>query len=64
MLDHGEAGILVMPRKPEALAAALRRLLDDPALLQEYAARAKRGVERFTVERVCCDMEKVYAELL
>jgi len=64
MLDHGEAGLLVPPRQPAALAAALRRLLNDPVLLSEYAARAKKGVERFTVERVCCDMEKVYAELL
>ncbi len=64
MLDHGEAGILVPPHQPEALAAALRRLLDDPVLLRDYAARAKQGAERFTVERVCGDMEKVYAELL
>ncbi len=63
MLDYGEAGILVPPRQPEALAAALHRLIDEPALLQEYAARARRRVEWFTVERVCRDMEKVYAEL-
>ena len=30
MLDYGEAGILVPPHQPEALAAALRRLLNDP----------------------------------
>ncbi len=64
MLDYGEAGILVPPHQPEALAAALRRLLNDPALLRGYAARAKQGSERFTVERVCRDMEKIYAEML
>ena len=64
MLDYGEAGILVPPRQPEALAAALRRFLGNPALRRDYAARAKQGAERFTVERVCRDMEKVYAELL
>lgn len=64
MLDYGEAGILVSPRQPEALADAIRELIDDPVLLQDYAARAKRRTEWFTVERVCHDMEKIYAELL
>jgi glycosyltransferase involved in cell wall biosynthesis len=64
MLDYGDAGILVPPSQPDVLAAALKRLLDEPALRRDYAARAKRGAERFTVERVCRDMEKIYADLL
>lgn len=64
MLDDGEAGILVPPRRPDVMAAAMRRLLDEPSQLQHYATRAKLGAERFRVERVCLDMEKIYAELI
>lgn len=64
MLDHGEAGMLVPPHQPEALVAALRKLLGDPALLRDYGVRSKQGSERFAVERVCRDMEQIYAELL
>ncbi|MDE2391967.1 MAG: glycosyltransferase, partial [Rhodospirillales bacterium] len=64
MLDDGKAGMLVPPRQPEVLAKALAQLLNDPALRQDYAARAKQGAERFLVERVCRDMETIYGELL
>lgn len=64
MLDEGEAGILVPPCQPNALADAMRRFLDDPELLMKYAVRAKQGAERFTVQRVCFEIEKVYIDLL
>ncbi len=64
MLDHGNAGLLIPPKQPEILASTLRDLLDDPPKLAEYRARSKRGAERFTIERVCLDMEKIYRELI
>jgi glycosyltransferase involved in cell wall biosynthesis len=64
MLDAGGAGMLVPPRAPERLAEAINSLLADPELLNEYKVRAATGKERFTVERVCRDMETIYAELL
>ena len=39
----GEAGVMIDPAREDDLAAAIRRLLDAPALRQELAAK---GVER------------------
>ena len=64
MLDYGEAGVLVPPHRPDVIAEHLRTLLNDASLRQSYAARSQRGAERFYVERLCRDMERVYAELL
>ncbi len=51
LIADGESGLLVPVGDPEALAAALGRLLDDPGLRRELAARGRAAVERFTVER-------------
>ncbi len=37
LLDHGRHGILVPPDDPDALAAALRELIDAPSRLEELA---------------------------
>ncbi len=45
----GEAALLVEPNDPDALVAAIARLLDDPALRAALGARGRRRVmERFT----------------
>ncbi|MDG4811021.1 glycosyltransferase family 4 protein [Micromonospora sp. WMMD1120] len=41
-----ENGLLVPPGDPAALAAAVRRLLDDPALRRRLAEQGRRDVER------------------
>ena len=47
----GENGLLVDDRDPEALAAAVRRLLDDPALARALGSRGVAVVgQRWTVE--------------
>jgi glycosyltransferase involved in cell wall biosynthesis len=45
LLGEGEAGILVAPRDPRALAAALTRLLDEPGLRDELGRAARRRAE-------------------
>jgi glycosyltransferase involved in cell wall biosynthesis len=44
----GDAGVLVPPRDPEALADALIQLLRSAPLRREYAAKARVRVERFS----------------
>lgn len=61
----GVTGLLVPPRDPDALAAAIRRVLSDPF---EARIRAEAGIERvrslFSAERMVESIETLYGELL
>lgn len=46
LVTDGRDGLMVPPDDPEALAAALRRLLDDPSLRQSIARAGREEVER------------------
>jgi glycosyltransferase involved in cell wall biosynthesis len=63
MIDDGRTGLLVPPRDPEALAAALVRVLSD----RPFAAALARGGhdlvhERFCVELMVRAVEAIYDE--
>lgn len=45
LLDHGNCGLVVPPRDPAALAAALRRLLDDPDLRRRLGEAGRKQIE-------------------
>lgn len=45
LVEHGVSGLLVPPRNAPALALALGRLLDDPALRRSLAEKARQRVE-------------------
>ena len=48
---HGECGLLVEPNNPDALAAAIRTLLDDATLRARLGAHGRaRVMQRFTWE--------------
>jgi glycosyltransferase involved in cell wall biosynthesis len=59
MLQDG-AGLLVAPGRPDELAAAVARLIDDSALARATAARAAAAVERFTAGRMAEAVRQVY----
>ena len=65
ILGHGETGLIVPPRDPEALAGAMLSLLGDP----ERAARmGRRGsgemAARFTPERLAEETLAVYQDVV
>ena len=60
-----ESGILVRPRDPRALAAALTRLATDPALRRRLAGAARNRVEqRFSLEKCVARYEKLYRAMI
>jgi D-inositol-3-phosphate glycosyltransferase len=64
-IADGETGLLVPPREPAALAAALRQLLTNPALRVEMGRAARQRVEReFTWPVVARRTEALYRELI
>lgn len=65
LVIDGECGLVVPPRNIDALAVALGRLLEDPALRARLAAAARRRVlAGFTTEHRVCRLEALYHELM
>ncbi len=66
IVRHGDNGLLVPARDPEALADALATLLADPALRARMGARGRERVlkEGFTSRQVVDATLDVYRELL
>ena len=52
LVAQNETGLLVAPREPQALALALRRLIDDAELRADFGQAGRERMERhFTIER-------------
>lgn len=60
----GDAGILVSPKDPQAIAEALVRLANDPSLVEELGERARERVKReFNWTDLARRYERLYQEL-
>ncbi len=61
----GVTGLLVPPRDPQALAAALRHLLQHPAQARSFGMAGRQRVEQlFTAERMASETLRVYERRL
>ena len=65
IVRHQENGLLVEPGDTEALAGAMKKLLDDASLRRQFGAAGRELVARqFTHERMVAGNLNVYRELL
>lgn len=64
ILEHGRSGLLFRTGSAEALADAVLRILDEPALGERLAAEGRRRLQSaFTSARYARDVEAIYAAL-
>jgi glycosyltransferase involved in cell wall biosynthesis len=64
VLEDRVTGLLVAPRDPDALAAALGRVLDDAALRASLAKRAREASARYDIAACVAQMQDLYDEVL
>ncbi len=65
IVDDGATGLLVPPRDPRALADALARVLDDPAMAGRMSAEAlRRSQATYTWAANARRMDAIYRELV
>lgn len=60
VVRRGREGLLVPPRNPRELAAAIDRLLRDPALREQMGAAGQARAEEFSWPRVTAKVEDYY----
>jgi alpha-maltose-1-phosphate synthase len=65
VVEDGRTGLLVPPAKPDELAAAIRRVLDDRDLARAFGEAGRRRVEeRFSWASIAERTERVYADAI
>lgn len=60
----GGCGIVVPPKDPGALAAAMRHLLDDPGLRLEMGRRGRERASLYSWEKVAMELEEAYSQVV
>ena len=65
VLVEGDNSLLVRPEAPDALAAAIRRLIEDPSLASELGKKARATYEKdFTMERFGNEFRKLIDDVI
>jgi len=60
----GNAGILIPPREPEALASAVENILKHKNFRKQLIERGKLRAERYSIEATVKTFEELYREIL
>jgi glycosyltransferase involved in cell wall biosynthesis len=64
LIEDGVHGLLVPPRRPDAVADAVRRLLDDPSTRERLGRQAaERQRSELTIEATVSRLEQLYETL-
>ncbi len=58
VIEHERTGLYVEPGDPTALRAAIRRLMDDPALAERLGAAGRAWVQRADIHRYAVDLAR------
>jgi hypothetical protein len=61
VVRRGREGLLVPPRNPKALAAAILQLFSDPELGARMGAAGRERAESYSWERVTAKVEEYYS---
>ncbi|HEU0090516.1 MAG TPA: glycosyltransferase [Vicinamibacteria bacterium] len=64
VLEDGVTALLVPPRDPPALAAAVGRVVDDATLRRSLAGNARAASTRYDIRTCVAGMEALYDEVL
>src|SRR5207247_10669662 len=65
VVEDGKTGLLVPPARPDELAAALRRILENPGLGRAMGLAGRRRVEeRFSWASIAQRTEQVYRDAI
>ena len=62
IVEDGRTGVLVTPRRPDELAAAMETVLTNDGLRKEFADHARQRVEAYGLERVARAFMEVVGE--
>jgi glycosyltransferase involved in cell wall biosynthesis len=65
IVSHEENGLLIPPKDPEALAASLARLLENPDLARSLGQKAREHIEeKYSLEQMGLVVNKAYDDLV
>jgi predicted metal-dependent phosphoesterase TrpH/glycosyltransferase involved in cell wall biosynthesis len=62
LLDDGELGLLFDPRDAPTLGAQLERLVSEPSLLAQFAARVARARDGLSWSHTADELDAIYAQ--
>lgn len=63
IVEHNKTGLLVPPADTDQLAQALNRLMSDETLQKTFSEQALRSVQRFAVDNIVEQWEKLFREI-
>lgn len=63
IVDNGLEGLLVPPDQPEAMAAAIRQILNSPVLAEKLSVNARKKAEKYDWSHILPQWENLLSEV-